>query len=164
MLKSQKKEERLGDRVNRALTDLLLLGAAPGVDPSRDTVSSGSGGHGKHGTTSVAPSDMQPLVLEWAEFFRRAVELAELDVAMERGQHPRPHMVKRGRVSAMNARERDHRIARSRIYEGRRPEFVAYAEGCSVDTVKTARTAAHLDPLTGERERRARPLTAPMPH
>lgn len=129
------------------------------MDSERDSINMGSGGHGTHKERGKAPTDFRPLVLEWADFFRRAAELAEHDLAMERGEAPRPTMVKPGRVDAKRKKERDRRIARSPLYIGRRPEFVAYMEGVSVTLVKDARTASRLDPLSGERGER--PETAP---
>ena len=151
----------LGARVNRALGQLLLLGNAPGVDATRDAVSNGSGGHGTHGERGKAPTDFQPLVIEWAEFFRRACDMAELDLAQERGEVERPTETRKGRVSAEDSRRRRQRIQRAAIYRGRRPEFVAYVEGCSVTLVREARQAGDLDPLTGQRAEK--PLTTSRP-
>lgn len=158
---SRTSTQTLGARINRALQGLLLLGNPGAVDTSRDTVSNGRGGHGTHAERGKAPTDFRPLVEEWAEFFRRACDMAELDLAMEKGEVERPTEVRKGRVSSAAIRERRHRIQRATIYQGRRPEFVAYVEGCSVSLVRDDREKGRLDPLTGFPV--PRPLTASVP-
>jgi hypothetical protein len=158
--------DSLGARINRALGGLLLLAEPRGIDATRNGLvglgkapGKAKGGHGTHGPRSAPPPDTEPIVDEWAGFFRRAAELAEYDLAMATGEAKPPTPAKPGRVAATTSRHRRQRIAREAIYEGRRPEFVAYLEGCSVSLVREARELARLDPLTGFPAER--PLTAP---
>lgn len=148
----------LGARLNRVLFGLLLLASnTRAVDFSRVMVSLGTGRG-----SALPPDAGDSLVEEWAEFFRRAIDMAEADLAMERGEIPRPSAVRRGRVAAKDARARDRRITSAKVYRGRRPEFVAYVEGCTVETVERVRRAKGLDPATGLKPKPAeRPITPP---
>lgn len=149
----------VGPRVNDVLVRLLLAdpeGSA--IDYGGDSISQGRGGHGKHGTTSVAPPRFDSMAVQWADFFRRAVELAELDLARMTGEAAQVTHVGSGRVAAGPARDRKRRIVRSELYEGRACEFVAYVEGCSADHVRRTRAERGLDAY-GLKERRERALT-----
>lgn len=150
---------RLGDRINQALAELVVADPEGGaIDYGRDRVSTGRGGHGSH-RGSTPPPRVHPLASEWAGFFRRALDLMELDLARLRGRAPRPEAPRQGRVASGVAARRKRRIIESELYRGRPAEFVAYVEGCSADLVRKVRGERGLDPygLPVKRDR----LTAP---
>lgn len=152
----------LGRRVNEVLARLALCPQGSAIDYGADLVTQGKGGHGKHGATSQAPPRVHSLAVEWAEFFRRATDLAELDLAMERGEQERPEPVRQGRVGSRVAATRKARILRSPLYQGRPDSFVAYVEGCSTDLVRKTRGERGLDAY-GLKPDTARPLTTTNP-
>lgn len=140
----------LGARIDFVLRGMTLLQNGPAIDYGRDVISQGSGGHGKHGMTSAAPSwgGERPLVEEWCDRIEALVTAAERDLQEAR----------RGATS------RDFsgikRRIRSREYEGRDVVWVAFTERCSTDLVRKERRAAGLDP---DGFRLPTPLTAPPP-
>ena len=142
----------LAHRLNTVLARLMIADPeGPALDYSRFRPSHGEGGHGKHGATSVPPAPVSPVAVEFADAIRRLVELAEMELAIMRGELELPgrRVGSGGRVNSEYARQRKRRIARTPLYAGRPPEWVALAEGCSADTVRKTRAAAKLDPATG---------------
>lgn len=134
----------------RVYQQSLLLPNPGAVDYGRDVVSHGSGGHGKHGIRTVhhsfgqdAPASvrMERALAAVAAYWRREVE-AEL-----KGPKPKPTRADLRRAILGQ--------------EGVPPVYVAAALGVESEDVRRERSAAGLDPETGERVRRAVPITAP---
>lgn len=158
---------KLHERIRDGLAQLVVWSPeGASIDYSRDSISQGDGGHGKHGTTTAAPPRVNALAQEWAEFFARAADMLEHDLARERGQLPavERRIGSAGRVSSGVTAQRKARIRREPLYRGRPAQFVAYVEGCGEDLVLKARAAAGLDPF-GLPIPKARPLTSrELPH
>jgi hypothetical protein len=138
----------LHERLRDVLVQLVIAdpeGSA--IDYGRDAISQGDGGHGKHGTTSAPPPRVNPIAHEWAEFFARALDMAELDLATLQGRaQVQPRRIgSGGRVASSIANARKRRIATSPVYQGRPSAFVAYVEGCSEDLVTRTRGEKGLD-------------------
>lgn len=147
----------LGERVNRILLDLLLLLEGGAIDPTRDVVSTGSGGHGSHKARSAPPGAFarfhdRPLVEQYAERFERLCIAAERDLeAVRQGVDTRPARDTRSK----RKRDEDRAILRE---VGRDPTWVAFVYGRTTDSVQRLRKRHGLDPNTGERA--PRPLTS----
>jgi hypothetical protein len=123
----------LHDRVRDVLTQLTIADAqGHTVDHGRISITQGRGGHGKHGTTTLAPPRVSSLAVEWTELLASALVDAESDAAGT------------GRRSGPGG-GRKRRIIQSEIYRGRPCEFVAFLEGCSADLVRKARGEHGLD-------------------
>lgn len=153
----------LHERLRDGLAQLMIAEPeGPAIDYGRDTINQGDGGHGKHGTTSCAPPSVSSLAVEWAEFFSRALDMVELDLAHVRGTTRPPGVVSTGRVSNEAAKARKRRITTLAIYRGRPDAFVAYVEGCSADLVRKARAAKDQDSY-GLKRPTVRPLTSSKP-
>lgn len=144
----------LGNRLNKVLGGLLLLTEGATVDPTKDTISVGRGGHSTHGERGRRPGgSSRPLVVQWAERFEHMILAAERDLAD--AKHGTGRVEFSGTKPAAGLRKRIHE------YEGRDPVWIAFIEGCSVELVRKVRREADLNMVTGERlERRERPLTA----
>lgn len=126
----------VGARIDFVLRAMTLLQNGPAIDYGRDVISQGSGGHGKHGMTSAAPSwgGEKPLVEEWSDRIEAVVMAAERDL----------HEARRG-ASVRDFTGIKRRI-RSPEYEGRDVVWVAFVERCSTDLVRKERRSARLDP------------------
>lgn len=161
---SRTKQPRpLGARLNAALAELLLLSDVPALNPERNTVSTGRGGHGTHkerGQAPIgthAPFHERPLVEQYAERFQRLIEAAERDV----------EGVRRGNRTRRNPRDTRSAQYRAEVRailaeEGRDPVWVAFVYGWTEDAVRRLRKREGRDPDTGERARR-NVLTASTP-
>lgn len=139
----------------RGLVELALLAEVSAVDYARDTVSNGSGGHGKHGTTSTPPPRNDSLYLEWLERLERLSAALVRDLEDARTGQGR---------TARRDRGRKKRIARD--YAGRSPEWVGFVEGVTAAYVEKCRHEDRSPAAPAGREKKyghplpsARPLT-----
>lgn len=135
----------------------LLLADAPAIDYSRDIISQGSGGHGSHkARTSPSYGAEKPLAVELEDAFARFVVVWRNRLAA--AQSGAPAVAAKGdRVSSTRRAERKAVLSAT----GQPAIEVAYVYGWTEDGVRRARLAAGLDPATGERVDRERPITAP---
>lgn len=144
------------ERIVRAYRGSTLLANAQGVDYSRDVVSQGDGGHGKHGTTTTEPSfgDDPPLPVRIVGLVERVADVVERDLDVERrgpGARPAGHD-RRSRAK----RDEDQGVLSQRGD----PTRVAYLFGRTTEGVRKLRKCHGLDPATGERVKRDT-ITAP---
>lgn len=141
----------------RTYRGTLLLANAPAVDHTRVRVSRGSGGHGKHGTTTLAPTHGAdvPLSVEMEDALARfaLVYSRRLDVEQKGAEGHVPHGDSRSA-----ARRDETRAILAQV--GSDPTEVAYLYGRTTEAIRKLRLRNGLDADTGERVRR-QVLTAP---
>jgi hypothetical protein len=136
----------------------LLLPNAQAVDTSRDVVSNGRGGHGKHGTTTTTPTfgADAPLPVELERSLGRFVEVwerrLEAHTSAVDGDLSRP-----GAKTGAVKRAEDDAILRA---VGLEPIDLAFVYRRSTEAVRKLRLRNGLDPETGERVPAPRPITA----
>lgn len=131
----------LPKRVNDVLARMLLFPEAGAVDYGRDVISNGDGGHGKHGTTTVAPTCRDSLFIEWGDRFHRMCAAAEKAA----DDHARSPNLRRGETS----QQRKRRIVET--YVGVQLAEAAFIEGCSTDLIRKTRTTQKRNPEDGTR-------------
>lgn len=149
-----------GTSLRRLLTtyrDSLLLANAGAIDYSRDVISQGEGGHGKHGTTTTIQSHhgeppfcivMETALARFAEVWAERLATAQTGASATAAKGDRRSAVRRAEKAAILAA-----VGQSAIEVG-------WLYGWTEDGVRRARLANGLDPDTGERVHRERPVTA----
>lgn len=146
------------ERLIRTYRESILLADASAIDYSRDVINHGSGGHGKHGTTTTTPSfgaDV-PLSVEMERFLARAGTVFARRLEAER----------RGATATVpngDTRSKAKRDETSAILAevGRDATEVAYLYGRTTEAVRKLRLRHGMDADRGERVRVLRPVTAP---
>lgn len=146
------------ERLIRAYRGSLLLSNVGAVDPeaAADRVSTGRGGHGSHKARTAPTFGAElPLSVELEHLIERLATVAERRLEdAKRGATGRPAQDKVGRAK----RAEDAAILRE---QGRGATEVAYLYGRTTEGIRKLRQRSGLDPETGERLDRPRPLTAP---
>lgn len=131
----------------------LLDANAPAVDTSRDIVSNGRGGHGKHGQRSAHLAFAQdlPVAVEMERSFARWCDVweARLDGADPAQSAP-------GAKTGKAKRAEDKAIVAA---VGMDPTALAFIYRRTTEGVRKLRLRNGLDPDTGERTPRTRMLT-----
>ena len=138
----------LGRAISAVLVRMALLPDGGAMRYDADKVSGGK-------AESSPPPRLDSLADEWSRRFAQLLQVAERDLRMaQTGATRSPR-----RVDAA----RDARIVSYRLHGGNPPEWVAFVEDVSASHVEKVRKREGLDPRTGERVRKSRPLTAPAP-
>jgi hypothetical protein len=145
------------ERVIRAYRASLPLPNAQAIDYSRDVVSHGKGGHGKHGTTTTRPTfgADAPLPVQIERMVERMARVIEARLEDElEGAQPNAARAKTGKAR----REEDRAILAA---VGEDPTALAFVYGRATEAVRKLRQRSGRDPDTGERVPTPRPITAP---
>jgi hypothetical protein len=159
-----------------------LLSNASAVDPSMGgygtSIDRGSGGHGKHGTTTTVPSfgAEAPLPVRMGLWLERAVAIWRYEMERERDGVERatlpPELVEMAAALNGIASSTPHARSGSRPSTARRSEdrqilemtgdaiVVGLLFGRSSEAIRKLRDRAGKDPHTGERAVKAAPLTS----
>jgi hypothetical protein len=146
----------LAARLNDVLGQLLLLPDAGAIDPTKDNISVGRGGHGTHKERGIAPSgtfaalEERPAVIQWAARFGRMLDVAERELEEARSGAVATS-AKGARTGAVKDAE-DRTILKD--YVGMDPTTVAYIFGRTTEGIRKLRGRKGLDPATGERAQR----------